>query len=89
MVNLVCTSCEGAIMDRKTVFSNKHICELYSWIVCTMVLVATNPLVGLDPVLKDGKVGFKGYFRGFSESFQDYNARATMENSCFHTRDPK
>ena len=73
-------------MDRKLVFSTEHICELCSKIGGTMLPVVTNPLVGLDPVLRDIKVEFNGYFHGYKESFQDHNAGATMGTHCYSTR---
>ena len=61
-------------MDRKAVLSTEHICELCSQIVFTMVPVDANPLLGLDLLLRNGKVGFKGYFPSYGESFQEHNA---------------
>ena len=54
-----------------------------------MVLVVTNPLVGLNPVLRDGKIGFNEYFCGYRESLQDNYAGATMGICCRRTKDPK
>ena len=76
-------------MDRKPVSSTEHICELCLQIVYTMVPVVTNPLVGRDPVLRDEKVEFKGYFCGYGESFQDHDAGATMGTCCCRTRNAK
>ena len=69
MVNSVYPFCKGAVVDRKPVSSTEHICELWLWIVCTIVPVVMNPLVSLDLVLKNAKVEFKGYFHGYRESF--------------------
>ena len=55
----------------------------------TILLVVTNPLVGLDPVLRDRKVEFKGYFCGYAESYRDHNSGATMGTPYHHIRDPK
>ena len=87
VINLVCLSCKKAVVDRKPVSSTEQICELCSRIVRTMVPVVANPLVGLDPVLKDGKVEFKGYFHGYRESFQDHDAGATMGTHCHCTKE--
>ena len=54
-----------------------------------MVLEVMNLLVGLDPVLKNRKVEFKGYFRSYRGSFQDHDAGDTMVIRCLCTRDPK
>ena len=74
-------------MDRKPVSSTKHICELYSGIVHTILLVVANPLVGLDPVLKDRKLSSRGIFMTIEGSFQDHDARATMGTHCCCPRD--
>ena len=76
-------------MDRKPVSSTEHIYELCLWIVHTIVPVVANLLVDLDPVLKDGKVKSKGYFRGYGESSQDHDAGATMGTHCRCIRVPK
>ena len=76
-------------MDRKPVSSAEHICELCSRIVRTMVPVVVNPLVGLDPVLRDGKVEFKGAFHGYRETLHDHDTEATMGTHCHCTIDPK
>ena len=89
MVNLVCLSCKGAVMDRKPVSSSEHICQLCLQIVRKMVPVVANPLVGFDLVLWDGKVEFKGYFCCYGESFQYQDAGATMGTRCYCIRDPK
>ena len=82
-------SCKRAVVDRKPVSSTEHICELCSRIVCTMVWVVANPLVGVSPVLKDRIVEFKGYYHSYGESFQDHNAGAIMGTYCLCIRDPK
>ena len=58
VVNLVYLSCKGAVVDRKPVFSTEHLCELCLWNVHKMVPMVENPLVGLDPVLRDKKNEF-------------------------------
>ena len=78
MINLVCSSCKGAVVDRKPFSSTEYICELFSRIVRTMVPAVANLLVGFDPVLRDGKVKFKGYFHNYGESFQHQDTGATM-----------
>ena len=85
----MCLSCKKAVIDRKPVSSTEHIYELCSWIVCIMVSVVANLLMGLDPVLRDVKVEFKGYFRCYRESFQDHDAGATIGTRYRHTRDTK
>ena len=52
-----------------------------------VMLVVVNPLVGLDPMLRDGKVEFKGYFCGYRESFHNHHAGATIGTCCYCTRD--
>ena len=58
---MVCPSGKGAFIDSKPVLSTDLICEVCLRIVRTMVLVVMNVLLGLDPVLRDGKVEFKGF----------------------------
>ena len=85
----MCLFCKGAAADRKPVSSTEYICELCLQIVHTMVPVAVNHLVGLNPVLRERKVEFEGYFLRYRESFQDHDARATMGTHCPCTRVPK
>ena len=54
-----------------------------------MVAMVVNPLVGLNLVLRDKKIEFKGYFQGYRESFKDHDTGATMGTHCSQTRDPK
>ena len=84
----MCPSCKVAVTDRNPLLSTKHIYELYLRIIRTMVPVFANPLVGLDLVLRDGKVEFKGYFRGYGEFFLDNDDGATMGTHCRHTKNP-
>ena len=80
---------KGRSCIEKPISSNEHICELCSQVVYKMVPVVANPLMGLNPVLKDGKIVFKGYFHGYGESFEDHDAEAIMGTHCRCTRDPK
>ena len=56
-------------MDRKPVLSTEHICELCSRIVLHNGASGRKPFGRSDPVLRDGKVEFKGYFHGYREFF--------------------
>ena len=70
MVNLVCLSFKGVGVDRKPISSTEHIYKLYLQIVRTMVPVVGDPLVGLDPVLRDRKAEFKEIFMATENSFK-------------------
>ena len=84
----MCLSCKRAVVDRKPFLATEHICELCLQIVHTIVPVVASPLEDLNPVLKDGKVEFKGFFHGYRESFHDH-AEATMGTHYRHIGGPK